>query len=69
MHFEMHCYQHLSALRTIFRVAIAAEMRSLDKAYEERKNEVRRRAELAGTIQMLKRQQRELLERIAYNQS
>lgn len=50
-------------------VAIAAEMRSLDKAYKERKDEERRREELSGTIQVLKRQHRELLRRIAYNQA
>ncbi|KFY43961.1 hypothetical protein V494_01724 [Pseudogymnoascus sp. VKM F-4513 (FW-928)] len=48
-------------------IAIATEKKSLDKAYEERKYEERRRAELAKTIQTLKKQQRELLGRISYN--
>lgn len=56
-----------SRIRNDISVAIAAEMKTLDKAYEERKNEERRRKELASTIQVLKRQHSELLGRIAYN--
>ncbi|OBT85493.1 hypothetical protein VE02_07344 [Pseudogymnoascus sp. 03VT05] len=58
----------VAAIRNDIEMAFAAELKSLDKAYKERKNEERRRAELANTIQMLKRQRRELLGRIAYNQ-
>jgi hypothetical protein len=50
-------------------VVFAAESRSLDEALKERRNEERRREELATTIQVLKKQHRELIKRISYNQA